>query len=163
MPPLSQQVTPTGAPAPLPAGRARSASDPPRVRAGGAAGGSSGGGGGGGGGGSGGTADTAGIPLTQMPTLVEEVSDSAHYRVNTVQGLPRAVETSPGQGGLRGGLAGEGISTSQYTPSVVGSAPSQLEDLDLDPNLVDVLDVVGSYLTPLPNLLGSKEAEEKLT
>jgi hypothetical protein len=98
-----------------------------------------------------------------MPTLVEEVSDSAHHRVHTVQGLPRAAETSPGQGGLRGGLAGEGISTSQYTPSAVDSAPSKLEDLDLDPNLVDVLDVVGSYLTPLPSLLGNKEAEEKLT
>jgi hypothetical protein len=138
MPPLSHQVTPVPAAV---SSRGRSASDPPLPRGqmpqttttiSSSGGGSS----------VGGAANSAaggegiGLPLTQMPTLMEEVSPAAVQKVHTV-GSPPGYGTSGGAG-----LTEDWIIASNRPPSVVGSAPSQLEDLD--PDMVDVLDVVGS-------------------
>jgi hypothetical protein len=131
MPPLSQQVTPI--PGAI-SSRARSASDPPLPRgqmpqtttttsSSGAANSAAGG-------------EGIGLPLTQMPTLMEEVSPAAVQKVHTV-GSPPGYGTSGGAG-----LTEDWVIASNRSPSVVGSAPPQLEDLDSD--MVDVLDVVGS-------------------
>jgi hypothetical protein len=87
--------------------------------------------------------------LTQMPTLTEENSDATAAQVHG-PGLqpPHGDEHTIGE---------SEATVSDYAPSI-GSAPPQLEDLDLDSDMVDVLDVVDpevSTLTTLTNMQNS--------